>query len=284
MARSRGRVFLVVVMLHLLCKSMILAEMNQRAFEEEEDEALLVRKERQNSAGFNSLVNLFGLFANGFQILGPTNISVSNATTFLITPAFWSTLLNLLQYLTFIWWFASVLFLYVFGVAVLYLFSIVHPLNADDGYQGAVGGASAVASASYSNPSYSAPSSSYGYSSLFRSFEDENMPLFDKVTSVGYGFLDRTSELYNLIQTPACKRYAMCHLSATLGDQEANGFIFKDLFRALSSTLDNKAGLDGMTRSVNVGLLTGDCDEPIMSCPELQPYFKKVSETWSNYL
>lgn len=167
---------------------------------------------------------------------------------------------NILQYCTFVLWFASILIMYVFGVCVLFLFAIVSPASTDHISNNVFNGA------------------------IFRSFEDENMPLFDKVTSVGYGFLDRSSELYNLVQSPACSRYMLCHLSSTLGDQEANGFIFKDLFRAISATLDNKAGTDGMTRSVNVGLLTGDCDEPIMSCPELAPYFKKVADTWSSYL
>lgn len=217
---------------------------------------------------------------------------------------------------------------YVFGVAVLFLFSIIAPASTNQIGTNLLGGG------------------------LFRSFEDENMPLFDKVTSVGYGFLDRSSELYNLVQSPQCSRYMMCHLSSTLGDQEANGFLFKDLLRypfsfhslncstngtvmlsqskigsftasdrfelyridrfgsirsytpgsnesvtvfffffvyfllsrSISATLDNKGGTEGMTRSVNVGLLTGDCDEPQMNCPELAPYFKKVAETWSNYL
>ena len=96
---------------------------------------------------------------------------------------------------------------YVFGVAALFLFSIIAPASTSQIGTGLLGGG------------------------LFRSFEDENMPLFDKVTSVGYGFLDRSSELYNLIQSPACSRYTMCHLSSTLGDQEANGFLFKDLLR-----------------------------------------------------
>jgi hypothetical protein len=249
--------------MNLLCNSLILADLNQRALDEE-NEVVLVRKERQysglNNAGYNSLVNIVNTYLSGYWITPSTNTQISNSSVFTITPQFWNTFFNVLQYFTFVLWFASIMILYVFGVAVLFLFAIVSPASTDH----------------ISNNVFN--------SALFRSFDDENMPLFDKVTSVGYGFLDRSNELYNLVQTPACSRYAMCHLSATLGDQEANGFIFKDLFRALSATLDNKGGTEGMTRSVNVGLLTGDCDEPMMSCPELAPYFKKVADTWSSYL
>jgi len=253
------RLVVALFLLNLVCHGLTAVDLSQRSFDE--DEALLVRKERQTNIGeYNSFVNFINLFLTGFVINPSTNSVISNASTFTITPQFWTTFFTLVQYGTFVAWFAMLLSFYVFGVAILFLFSIIAPASTSQIGSTLLGGG------------------------LFRSFEDENMPLFDKVTSVGYGFLDRSSELYNLIQSPACSRYAMCHLSSTLGDQEANGFLFKDLLRSVSATLDNKGGTEGMTRSVNVGLLTGECDEPIMNCPELAPYFKKVAETWSNYI
>lgn len=247
-----------IVLLNLVARGLTAVDLSHRSLTGE-DEVLLIRKERQtNVGGFNSIVNILSFFFSNILVSGPANVSVSNSSTFTITPAFWQTFFTLVQYGTFIGWFALLLGFYVFGVAVLFLFSLIAPAS---------GGGGGL----LREP-------------IWRSFDDENMPLFDKVTSVGYGFLDRSSELYNLVQSPQCSRYMMCHLSSTLGDQEANGFLFKDLLRSISSTLDNKAGSEGMTRSVNVGLLTGDCDEPQMSCPELAPYFKKVAETWSNYI
>ncbi|XP_055354913.1 uncharacterized protein LOC129600433 [Paramacrobiotus metropolitanus] len=262
MAQSWRRLIFTIFLMNLLTRSLVLAEISQRSFAEEDDEAVLVRKTRQsNSAGYNSFVNIADLFLSALNVIPTTNTAVTNASTLTISTSFWTTFFYILQYLTFFVWFVMVLFFYVGGVIILFLFAIVSPASTDYLSNGFFNGA------------------------LFRSFEDENMPLFDKVTSVGYGFLDRTSELYKLATSPQCSRYAMCHLSSTLGDQEANGFIFKDLLRSLSSAMDNKmSGFDGMSRSVNVGLLTGDCEEPMMSCPELAPYFKKVAETWSNYL
>jgi hypothetical protein len=256
-----------------------------------DDEPVLVRKERQvGQYNFNSLPQRIAFFLSNILVIPSTNSAVSNSSTLVLTDQFWLTLFSVLQYFTFFAWFALLFCSYVGGVAVLYLFSIVQtPYGSNHGVGGGATNPYYASSSLYSgNPvggSASSYSSASGYSSgLFRSFEDENMPLFDKVTSVGYGFLDRGSELASLIQTPECLRYAMCHMSSTLGDQEANGYVFKDLLRSISSQLDNKAGAEGMTRSVNVGLLTGECDEPIMSCPELAPYFKKVADTWSNYL
>jgi len=253
------RRFLVTLfLLNLVCRGLTSVDLSQRSLDD--DEALLVRKDRQaNVAGYNSLVNLVNLFLTSFYISAPANSVISNSSTFTITPAFLTTFFTILQYVTFLAWFILVMWVYVGGVAILFLFSIISPASTNQIGTSLNGG-------------------------LFRSFEDENMPLFDKVTSVGYGFLDRSSELYNLVQSPACSRYMMCHLSSQLGDQEANGFLFKDLLRSISSTLDNKGGTEGMSRSVNVGLLTGECDEPLMNCPELAPYFKKVAETWSNYI
>jgi hypothetical protein len=255
------RLIVTFFLLGLVCKGLIAVELSQRSLND--DDALIVRKVRE-SAGFNSLVNFLNLFFTAFYITPPTNTAVSNSSTFTITPQFWTTFFTMAQYLTFVLWFTLLIGFYVFGVAVLFLFQIV---------SAPIGGAAGGGVNFYSLDS-----------TMFRSFEDENMPLFDKVTSVGYGFLDRSSELYNLVQSPACSRYMMCHLSSTLGDQEANGFLFKDLLRSVSSTLDNKGGTEGMSRSVNVGLLTGECDEPLMNCPELAPYFKKVADTWSNYI
>jgi len=268
--------------MNMLCNSLIIAEHDQRFFEEE-DEAILVRKERQNNvAGYNSLVNLVNLFLTGFVVSdssssssssNSSNSSSGTTSSLTITPEFWTTFFNILQYITFFAWFAMIILFYIGGVLALFLFAIVAPAT--------IGGS--IANNGINNNNFGSFGPIFN-GALFRSFEDENMPLFDKVTSVGYGFLDRSSDLYTALSSTQCTRYAMCHLSATLGDQEANGFQFKDLFRAISSTLDNKAGTEGMSRSVNVGLLTGECDEPIMNCPELAPYFKKISDTWSSYL
>lgn len=252
------RLLVTLFLLNLVCHGLSAVDLTQRTLDG--DDAVLIRKERQNVGGFNSFVNILNLFLTGFIITPSTNTVLSNSSTFTITPQFWTTFFTMIQYGTFVAWFMLLISFYVFGVAILFLFSIIAPASREQIGQNVFEG------------------------SLFRSFEDENMPLFDKVTSVGYGFLDRSSELYNLIQSPACSRYMMCHLSSTLGDQEANGFLFKDLLRSVSSTLDNKGGTEGMTRSVNVGLLTGECDEPLMNCPELAPYFKKVADTWSNYI
>jgi hypothetical protein len=260
MAATLLRITLFFILMNLLTRSIMSVELSQRSFEEEEDEAVLVRKERQNNAGFNSAVNIVSTLLSNIVVLSPANTSISNSSTLLITTTFWNTVFNILQYLTFFVWFTLLLFSYVFGVMVLFLFAIVSPASTDHISNNVFNGA------------------------LFRSFEDENMPLFDKVTSVGYGLMDRSNELYNLVQTPQCSKYMMCHLAATLGDQEANGFVFKDLFRSISSTLDQKGGTEGMTRSVNVGLLTGDCDEPVMNCPELAPYFRRIADSWSSYL
>jgi len=261
------RLLVGVFVLNLLCQGLTAVDLSQRSLNI--DEPLVIRKERATS--FNSILGFFDLLGSGFYITPSTNTVVSNSSTFTITPAFWTTFFTIAQYFTFVCWFGMLIGFYVFGVGVLFLFSIIAPADSYPGHSGAGYG--------YGS------SSSYGLSwGLFRSFEDENMPLFDKVTSVGYGLLDRSGELYNLVQSPACSRFIMCHLSSTLGDQEANGFLFKDLLRSLSSTLDNKAGTEGMSRSVNVGLLTGECDEPLMSCPELAPYFKKVADTVSNYI
>lgn len=253
------RLIVSLFLLNLVCHGLTAVDLSQRSLED--DEAIMVRKERQiNNAGFNSWANILNFFLTGFIITPSTNSVISNSSTFTITPAFWTTFFTMVQYATFVAWFVLLLSAYVFGVAILFLFSIIAPASTNQIGSNLLGGG------------------------LFRSFEDENMPLFDKVTSVGYGFLDRSSELYNLVQSPSCSRYMMCHLSSTLGDQEANGFLFKDLLRSVSASLDNKGGTEGMTRSVNVGLLTGECDEPLMNCPELAPYFKKVAETWSNYI
>ncbi|OQV25867.1 hypothetical protein BV898_00016 [Hypsibius exemplaris] len=253
------RLVITLFLLNLVSIGLTAVDLSQRSYDE--GDALLVRKSRQiNPAGFNSGVNFLNAFLTGFVITPSTNTVISNSSTFTITPQFWTTFFMIVQYATFAAWFVLLVGAYVFGVAVLFLFSIIAPASTNT-----------ISNNVFSN-------------GLFRSFEDENMPLFDKVTSVGYGFLDRTSELYNLVQSPACSRYMMCHLSSTLGDQEANGFLFKDLLRSISSTLDNKGGTEGMSRSVNVGLLTGECDEPLMNCPELAPYFKKVADTWSNYI
>jgi hypothetical protein len=249
------RLFFTFLILNNVCQALTAADLNQRNLE---GEPILIRKERSwNTNSFASSA------ASAMQNILLIN-SASNTTTVVLTEQFWTNVFGILQYCTFFSWFALLFASYVGGVCVLYLFQIVSsPYGSSHGSHG--GG-------------------DYNYNSLFRSFEDENMPLFDKVTSVGYGFLDRTSELATLVQTPECLRYAICHMSSQLGDQEANGFVFKDLLRSISSQLDTKAGAEGMTRSVNVGLLTGECDEPIMSCPELVPYFKKVADTWSNYL
>jgi len=253
------RLFVTLFLLNLVCRGLTAVDLSQRSMED--DEAVMIRKERQiNVGGYNSLVNFLNFIFTGFVVNPSTNSVISNSSTFVITPAFWTTFFTIAQYVTFITWFALLLSCYVIGVGILFLFAIVSPASTNQIGNTVYGGG------------------------LFRSFEDENMPLFDKVTSVGYGFLDRSSELYNLIQSPQCSRYMMCHLSSTLGDQEANGFLFKDLLRSISATLDNKGGTEGMTRSVNVGLLTGECEEPLMNCPELAPYFKKVADTWSNYI
>lgn len=253
------RLVITLFLLNLVSIGLTAVDLSQRSLGEED--AVLVRKERQvNPAGFNSGVNLINAFLTGFIITPSTNTVISNSSTFTITPQFWTTFFTIVQYATFVAWFVLLIGFYVLGVAALFLFSIIAPASTNQIGSQVFGGG------------------------LFRSFEDENMPLFDKVTSVGYGFLDRSSELYNLVQSPSCSRYMMCHLSSTLGDQEANGFLFKDLLRSVSATLDNKGGTEGMTRSVNVGLLTGECDEPLMNCPELAPYFKKVADTWSNYI
>lgn len=253
------KLVITLFLLNLVTIGLTAVDLSQRSLNEED--AVLVRKERQiNNAGYNSFVNIANLFLGGYVINPSTNTVISNSSTFTITPQFWTTFFTIVQYATFVAWFVLLIGFYVFGVAVLFLFSLLSPASSNQIGNQVFGGG------------------------LFRSFEDENMPLFDKVASVGYGFLDRSSELYNLVQSPSCSRYMMCHLSSTLGDQEANGFLFKDLLRSVSATLDNKGGTEGMTRSVNVGLLTGECDEPLMSCPELAPYFKKVADTWSNYI
>ncbi|GAU94586.1 hypothetical protein RvY_06328 [Ramazzottius varieornatus] len=266
------RLMIAICLLNAITRGIILADQSQRSFFDD-SEALLVRRERQTNTTFvnNSTVNFAGgfnsffpallqLFLGGFVSQGPFNASISNATQFSLTTDFFTTLFAILQYATFVAFFVMFMGFMVFGVFFLYMFN-------------------------YMVPSQASPfSTTFTSNSLFRSFEDENMPLFDKITSVGYGLLDRGSELYGLIQTPECRRYAMCHLSSSFGDQEANGFVFKDLLRSISSTLDNKGATEGMTRAVNVGLLTGECDEPIMNCPELVPYFKKVVDTVSNYI
>lgn len=97
MAQSRRRLFFTVVILNLICRSLVLSDLNQRSFVDDEDEALVVRKERQvNSAGFNSLVNVVDFFLKGYVVTSP-NASVSNYTTVSITPAFWTTFFNILQ-------------------------------------------------------------------------------------------------------------------------------------------------------------------------------------------
>lgn len=268
------RLMLTIFLLNILTRSLILADLSQRSFFDDSD-TLLVRRERQanNSmnatnpvgqgvgpGGFNNFFpSILNLFLSGFFVT-PANFSANTSTTFSLTTEFFQTTFQILQYATFVAFFIGFTGFIFFGVAVLYLLSIIAPANGfgEKNYQNSF--------------------------TLFRSFEDENMPLFDKITSVGYGLLDRGSELYNLVQTPECRRFAMCHLSSTVGDQEANGFVFKDLLRSISSTLDNRGATEGMTRSVNVGLLTGECDEPIMNCPELAPYFKKVMNTVSNYI
>jgi len=194
-------------------------------------------------------------------VIPSTNSMISNTSTLVISDQFWLTFFSILQYFTFFCWFALLMISYVGGVIILFIFQIV--------------------SSPYNNAYGRRDSSGW---QLFRSFEDENMSLFDKVTSVGYGVLDRSSELVNLIQTPECLRYSMCHMAATMGDQEANGFQFKDLMRSIAATMDSQKYSEAMTRSVNVGLLTGECEEPIMSCPELAPFFKTVANSVSNYL
>jgi hypothetical protein len=294
------RLLAAVFLLNLVSQGLTAVDLSHRSLENEDP--LLIRKERASS--FNSLLGFFDLLGSGFYI---TTSNTTNTSTFTITPYFWTTFFTIAQYATFVCWFAMLIGMYVFGVAVLFLFSIIAPADthygggsygsgSGSGSYGSGGSSASYGSGDSSSGSYGTQASGgYGPASsvgsgyvtswgLFRSFEDENMPLFDKVTSVGYGLLDRSSELYNLVQSPACSRFMMCHLSSTLGDQEANGFLFKDLLRSLSSTLDNKAGTEGMSRSVNVGLLTGECDEPLMNCPELAPYFKKVSDTVSNYI
>jgi len=251
------RLFFTFAILSHVCQALAAADLTQRNAVDESP--ILVRKERSPNA--NSFAQLCAYFLQ--NILYTT--TASNTTNVVLTDQFWMTFFGILQYITFFCWFALLFASYIGGVLVLYLFQVVQsPYGASHGSHGG--------------------NDNYGYGGLFRSFEDENMPLFDKVTSVGYGFFDRSSELITLMQTPECLRFAMCHMSSTMGDQEANGFVFKDLLRSISAQLDTKAGADGMTRSVNVGLLTGECDEPIMSCPELAPYFKKVADTWSNYL
>jgi hypothetical protein len=259
------RLFALVTLFSLISQCMAAADLSQRTLD---SEPLVIRK-RETYAGFNfnSLPQNIAYFLSNILVIPSSNSVISNSSTLVLTQAFWSGLFNILQYFTFFAWFALLMTSYVGGVAILFLFQYV----------------SSPYSAAYGGSPYGY-NSQQGGGSLFRSFEDENLPLFDKVTSVGYGLLDRSGELYNLIQTPECMRYAMCHLSSTLGDQEANGYVFKDLLRSISASLDNKGGSEGMTRSVNVGLLTGECEEPIMSCPELSPYFKKVSDSWSNYL
>jgi len=264
--RKMRHLLLLTTLLSLIAHSLAAVDVSQRAAAE--SEALLVRKERDTGGlNMNFLSNILASLFGSILVLNPSDPSVSNSSTLLITDQFWLTFFSILNYFTFFCWFVVLLFGYVGGVLILFIFQIV-------------GSTSRLAG----NPTGVGTMSTGQQWGAFRAFDDENMPLFDKVTSVGYGLLDRTSELYNLAQTPECLRYAMCHLSSSLGDQEANGFVFKDLLRSISAQLDNKAGAEGMTRSVNVGLLTGECEEPIMSCPELAPYFKKVSETWANYL
>lgn len=255
---AMARLFLISTLLNLICHCMANADLSQRNLDD--SETLLVRKERQvGSYNYNSWAQIIGSMLSWIYVIPSTNSMISNTSTLVISNQFWSTLFNIIQYATFFGWFVLLMTSYVGGVLILYVFQL----------------AASPYTSVYSGRGFNSP--------LFRSFEDENMPLFDKVTSVGYGLLDRTSELYNLVQTPECMRYAMCHLAATMGDQEANGYVFKDLFRSIAATLDNK-GTEAMTRSVNVGLLTGECEEPIMTCPELAPYFKKVADSVSNYL
>lgn len=90
------RFVITIILLNLVARGLTAVDLAQRSLDE--DEAVLVRKERQtNIAGYNSFVNIINSFLTGFLVIPSTNTVISNSSTFYITPQFWTTFFTLVQ-------------------------------------------------------------------------------------------------------------------------------------------------------------------------------------------
>ena len=90
------RFVIALFLLNLVCKGLTAVDLSQRSLDSE-DEAVMVRKERQSVAGYNSFVNLLNSFLTGILVQSSTNTVISNSSTLLITPQFWTTFFTLVQ-------------------------------------------------------------------------------------------------------------------------------------------------------------------------------------------